>query len=71
VILYELEGTGIPAIAQLLGVAPVTVRWHLSRGRRELAAVIRRQDGAKGREGQDGQDGQDGREGRDGQDGDE
>ena len=40
-VLYELEGTGIPAIARLLGVSPVTVRWHLSLGRRELARIIR------------------------------
>ena len=39
-ILYELEGTGIPAIASLLGVTAVTVRWHLSVGRRELARVL-------------------------------
>lgn len=39
-ILYELEGSGIPAIARLLGVTAVTVRWHLSVGRRELARVI-------------------------------
>jgi DNA-directed RNA polymerase specialized sigma24 family protein len=38
--MYELEGATIPAIAELLGVAPVTVRWHLSRGRRELAKVL-------------------------------
>jgi len=40
-ILYELEGKTIPAIAALLGVAPVTVRWHLSIGRREMAKVLR------------------------------
>ena len=39
-IMYELEGAKIPAIAALLGVAPVTVRWHLSRGRRELARIL-------------------------------
>jgi RNA polymerase sigma-70 factor, ECF subfamily len=39
-ILYELEGTGIPAIARLLGVTAVTVRWHLSVGRREMARVL-------------------------------
>ena len=39
-ILYELEGSGIPAIAKLLGVTAVTVRWHLSVGRRELARVL-------------------------------
>ena len=38
--MYELEGIAIPAIATLLEVAPVTVRWHLSRGRRELARVL-------------------------------
>ena len=39
-VMYELEGLAIPAIASLLEVAPVTVRWHLSRGRRELARVL-------------------------------
>jgi len=39
-ILYELEGTRIPAIARLLGVTAVTVRWHLSVGRREMARVL-------------------------------
>lgn len=41
IVMYELEGATIPAIAELLGVAPVTVRWHLSRGRRELAKVLK------------------------------
>jgi RNA polymerase sigma-70 factor (ECF subfamily) len=41
VILYELEGATIASIAELLSVAPVTVRWHLSRGRKQLAAAIR------------------------------
>jgi len=39
-VLYELEGATIPAIARLLGVAPVTVRWHLSIGRREMAKLL-------------------------------
>jgi RNA polymerase sigma-70 factor (ECF subfamily) len=39
-ILYEIEGVAIPAIARLLGVTAVTVRWHLSIGRRELASVV-------------------------------
>jgi len=41
-VLHELEGATVPAIANLLGVTAVTVRWHLSRGRRELAAIIGR-----------------------------
>ncbi|HXW08725.1 MAG TPA: RNA polymerase sigma factor [Vicinamibacterales bacterium] len=41
VVMYELEGATIPAIARLLGVAPVTVRWHLSTGRREMARMLR------------------------------
>ena len=43
-IMYELEGADIPAIARLLGVTPVTVRWHLSLGRREMARIIRRHE---------------------------
>jgi RNA polymerase sigma-70 factor, ECF subfamily len=39
-VLYEIEGVTIPAIARLLGVTAVTVRWHLSVGRRELAQVV-------------------------------
>ena len=40
IVLYELEGLPIPGIARLLGIASVTVRWHLSVGRRELARVV-------------------------------
>jgi RNA polymerase sigma factor (sigma-70 family) len=40
-VMYEIDGMAIPAIASLLGVAPVTVRWHLSRGRHELAALLK------------------------------
>jgi RNA polymerase sigma factor (sigma-70 family) len=39
-VLYELEGCSIPSIASMLGVAPVTVRWHLSMGRREMARTL-------------------------------
>ena len=42
IVMYELEGIPIPAIAQSLGLTAVTVRWHLSRGRRELAQIIGR-----------------------------
>ena len=47
-VLYEIEGLAIPAIARLLGLAAVTVRWHLSIGRRELAAAVNGQFGKKG-----------------------
>ena len=40
IVMYELEGTSIAAIAKLLDVHAVTVRWHLSRGRKELAQWI-------------------------------
>ena len=41
VVMYELEGLEISSIASLLGVSSITVRWHLSRGRRELARVVK------------------------------
>jgi len=40
VVLYELEGLATSAIASLLGVTAVTVRWHLAMGRRELTRVL-------------------------------
>ena len=40
VVLYELEGLAIPAIASLLGISPITVRWHLSMGRRSLKLAL-------------------------------
>lgn len=46
-VLHEIEGASIPAIAALLGVAAVTVRWHLSIGRRELAAAVNGQFGTE------------------------
>jgi RNA polymerase sigma-70 factor (ECF subfamily) len=39
-VLHELDGTPAPAIARLLGITPVTVRWHLMRGRREMARAL-------------------------------
>ena len=48
IVLYEIEGAAIPAIARLLGVAAVTVRWHLSIGRRELAAAVDGRVGTSG-----------------------
>jgi DNA-directed RNA polymerase specialized sigma24 family protein len=39
-VLYEIDGTSIQDIARLLGIAPVTVRWHLSRGRAQMSAIL-------------------------------
>jgi len=41
VVMHELEGLDIASIASLLGISSITVRWHLSLGRRELARVVR------------------------------
>ena len=40
VIMCELEGKSPAAIASLLGVSGVTVRWHLSMARRELKRAL-------------------------------
>jgi RNA polymerase sigma-70 factor (ECF subfamily) len=45
VVMHELEGLAIPAIATLLGISAITVRWHLSMGRRDMARVLRPQMG--------------------------
>ena len=44
-VMYELEGLTIPAIASLLGISVITIRWHLSKGRRELSRVLRSDGG--------------------------
>jgi len=40
-VMHELEGVPVEVIARTLRVTSVTVRWHLSKGRRQLAAAIR------------------------------
>jgi RNA polymerase sigma-70 factor (ECF subfamily) len=45
VVMHELEGLTIPAIASLLGISAITVRWHLSMGRRDLSRILRPQIG--------------------------
>jgi len=40
VILHELEGMNPASIATLLGISVLTVRWHLSRGLRDLKRVL-------------------------------
>jgi RNA polymerase sigma-70 factor (ECF subfamily) len=41
VVMHELEGLTIQAIASTLGLTSVTVRWHLSMGRRDLGRILR------------------------------
>jgi DNA-directed RNA polymerase specialized sigma24 family protein len=43
--MHELEGLDVKEVAVLLGISAVTVRWHLSRGRRELARILKLQTG--------------------------
>jgi RNA polymerase sigma factor (sigma-70 family) len=45
VVMHELEGLTISQIASLLGISAITVRWHLSTGRRDLARILRPQMG--------------------------
>ena len=40
-VLYEIEGASVAEIARLTGVAAVTVRWHLSVGRRQMANFLK------------------------------
>ena len=40
VVMHDLEGLGVPAVASLLGISAVTVRWHLSRAHRELSRML-------------------------------
>jgi len=41
VVMHELEGLTMTDIASVLGITAITVRWHLSRGRRELASILK------------------------------
>ena len=45
VVMHELEGLTASSIASLLGISAITVRWHLSAGRRDLARTLRPQMG--------------------------
>jgi len=40
VVMHELEGLTVSDIASALRITAITVRWHLSRGRRDLARVL-------------------------------
>ena len=41
VVMHELEGMAIPAIAALLGITTITVRWHLSVATRDLTNALK------------------------------
>lgn len=49
VVMVELEGLTSAEVARLLGVREGTVRWHLSKGRRELKDRLTRKPAAQGR----------------------
>lgn len=41
IVMAELEGLSTTAIASVLGINAITVRWHLSMGRRELTIALK------------------------------
>jgi RNA polymerase sigma-70 factor (ECF subfamily) len=41
IVLHEIEGEPVARVATLLGINAITVRWHLGRARRQLAALLR------------------------------
>jgi RNA polymerase sigma-70 factor (ECF subfamily) len=41
IVMHDLEGSSVDDIARLLGIARVTVRWHLSVGRRALRQLLK------------------------------
>ena len=49
VVMHELEGLSIAAIASSLAIAAVTARWHLAMGRRDLARILKPHMGLPGR----------------------
>ncbi|HEX4002755.1 MAG TPA: RNA polymerase sigma factor [Candidatus Acidoferrales bacterium] len=46
-VMHELEGLSTPATASLLGISEITTRWHLSKGKRELARILKPSSGDK------------------------
>jgi RNA polymerase sigma-70 factor (ECF subfamily) len=46
-VMHELDGLEIANIASILGISAVTVRWHLSIGRRDLARVLKPSNGRR------------------------
>lgn len=47
IVMHELEGMSVKDVAAMLRISAITVRWHLSRGRRDLARILKRQIGAR------------------------
>ncbi|MCL5005166.1 MAG: RNA polymerase sigma factor [Acidobacteria bacterium] len=45
VVMHELEELPVAKIASLLGISAITVRWHLSMGRRDLARALKASGG--------------------------
>ena len=45
VVMHELEALSAATIAELLGISAVTVRWHVSMGRRKLTRLLMNQPG--------------------------
>jgi RNA polymerase sigma-70 factor, ECF subfamily len=45
VVMHELEELPVSNIASLLGISAITVRWHLSRGRRDLTRALKNSGG--------------------------
>ena len=45
VVMSEIEGMSPSAIGSVLGVSAITVRWHLSMGRRDLKRILQPQTG--------------------------
>ena len=50
IVLAELEGLTGPEVARLLGLRPVTVRWHLAKARERLAGILLSRDPSATRE---------------------
>ncbi len=46
-VMHELEGLPVSTIASLLGITSITARWHLSKGRHDLARVLMARTGEK------------------------
>jgi RNA polymerase sigma-70 factor (ECF subfamily) len=46
IVMHELDGLAVSAIASQLGISAVTVRWHLAAGRRQLTRFLTSPHGA-------------------------